>query len=103
MVLDKPLSEITEVDIKMLISEKVSEGKRVEYKSALFLNKPKEKQEFLADISSFANAVGGFLIIGIVEKNGLPSDIKGLTGVDLDFDKQRMENLIRTSVKLTCI
>ena len=31
-----------------------------------------EKEEFLADVSSFANTMGGDLIYGIEEENGIP-------------------------------
>jgi len=99
MILDKPLSDITEEDLNFLVSEKISEGKNIDYKLELYSNSPKDKKEFLADITSFANSAGGYLLIGVEEKKGIPIKISGLKDIDTDHENQWMENLIRTSIE----
>src|SRR5438876_6503807 len=77
----KPLDKIEESDLQVLIDNKISEHKRIEYKSALPGNSNEDRKEFLADVSSFANTAGGYLIYGIVANDGIPVD---LCGVELD-------------------
>ena len=64
MSLNKPLDQIEERDLQELLAGQVSEHKTLEYKLALPGNSDSERKEFLADVSSFANAAGGDLIYG---------------------------------------
>lgn len=87
-------------DIKTLIDNQVLEGKTLEYKSILLEDADKEKIEFLADVSSFANTEGGDLIFGIFEdkeKKELKSDF-GINIEDSDVTIQRLENIIRDGI-----
>jgi len=61
------IDQITEEDLQALIDNSVIEGKTIEYKQSLPSNSDSDKKEFLADVSSFANASGGDLIYGIIE------------------------------------
>ena len=97
MSLEKPLESITEADLQSLVADKIPEGKTIEYKRSLPDSTYESKKEFLADISSLANAAGGHLIIGIEEDNGTPSDLCGLSNIDPDAEILRLENLIRDS------
>ncbi|MCD6594362.1 ATP-binding protein, partial [bacterium] len=63
----KNIDQISEEDLQALIDNSVLEGKTIEYKQSLPGNSDSDKKEFLADISSFANASGGDLIYGILE------------------------------------
>ncbi len=102
MTLDKPLDDIREADLQYYVDEKVVENKTVEYKGALPGRDDKAKKEFLADVSSFANASGGHIIYGIREEKGVPVEVSGLSGIGLDnFDQERLrlDNLMRDSVK----
>ncbi len=54
------------------------EGKIIEYKEALPGDSDKDKREFLADVSSFANTAGGVLYLGIREDSGVPVELTGL-------------------------
>jgi len=58
---EKDLDKISEKELQELIN-KVTEGKKIEYKLMLPLNHDKDKQEFLADVTSFANASGGYIL-----------------------------------------
>ena len=94
----KPFDEIIEKDLQALIDGNVAEGKQIEYKLTLPNNSDKDKKEFLADISSFANSVGGYIFYGISEDNGLPVELIGLKDVDPDGQVLRLENLLRDAI-----
>ena len=96
---NKPIDQITEADIISLKENKVPEGKQLDYKEKIPGNSDKEKVEFLRDISSFANASGGYLIFGIEEKGGLPYEISGIQIENFDKTKQQFENSLRDNVK----
>ena len=86
------LEQIGLSDLEELVSNEVSEGKRIEYKRDFYRldandadYKTKQHKEMLKDISSFANSLGGDLIIGIDEADGVASSVCGFdvsTGVD---------------------
>jgi hypothetical protein len=99
LISDMPLDVIKEDDLQRLVDERVFEGKELDYKASLpnFLIRG-DKKEFLADISSFANAYGGDLIYGIKEDRGIPVDLCGLEIADNDIDKnkQQIESIVRT-------
>ncbi len=59
-----------EEDLQALVDNSVLECKTIEYKQALPSNSESGKKEFLADVSSFANASGGDLIYGVSESKG---------------------------------
>jgi len=96
--IDKPLDTLVESDLQSLVDNEVSEGRTIEYKRSLPTNSDAEKKEFLADVSSFANAVGGNLIYGMEEKAGVPTKITGLGEIDADAEILRLENTIRNGV-----
>lgn len=95
----KPLQQITADDIQALLSNKVPEGRSLDYKLTLPGNRDTDKKEFLADVSSFANAAGGHLLFGINEQEGVPVTIEGLVGADLDAEILRLENLARDGIE----
>jgi predicted HTH transcriptional regulator len=95
---NKPLDTLVESDLQSLVDDAVREGKTVEYKGSLPGNSDAEKKEFLADVSSFANAAGGHLIYGMEEEKGVPTKITGLGDVDADAETLRLENTIRNGI-----
>lgn len=95
---NKLLEDLVESDLQNLVDDEVREAKTVEYKRALPGNSDAEKKEFLADVSSFANAAGGHLVFGIEEKEGTPTEIVGVGNVDADAEILRLENTIRNGV-----
>jgi predicted HTH transcriptional regulator len=84
--------QIDKADIQQLIDDEVQESKTIEYKREIVGNTDEQKKEFLADVSSFANASGGHLIIGIDEDKGIPKQISGLEIADIDKEISRLEN-----------
>src|SRR5689334_5634897 len=102
MTLEKTIDSINEADLRQLIENKVSEQKTVEYKEFLPDDKYDSKKEFLADVSSFANTVGGHILYGIREENGLPVALSGINNQDLDREILRLENLLRDNIQPRC-
>jgi len=81
-------------DLQELIDNKVAEGILYEYKRDPYGRTDDDKKEFLKDASSFANTAGGHILVGIAEKEGLPTSIPGVE-IDLDQEKLRLESLLR--------
>ena len=97
-MLPKNIKDITEKDLQSLIDNSVMERKTLEYKSSLEINSDQEKKEFLADVSSFANASGGDLIYGIVEDEGFPSSLEGIVIQNPDETIRRLESMMRDGI-----
>ena len=100
-MLEKSIDQISEKDLQSLIDNSVLEGKTIEYKQTLPNNSDSGKKEFLADVSSFANASGGDLIYGIVvDKNtGNPQTLEGLIVENVDQEISRLDSMIRDGIK----
>jgi len=88
-----------ENDLQELVDNQVPESKTIDYKESLTGNSDSEKKEFLADVSSFANAAGGYLVYGMRENSGIASELCGLESIDADAEIRRLENIIRDSIK----
>ena len=91
------LENLSEKEIEEIIIGK-EEGKFLEFKSDIKIDTTEEKKEFLADVSSFNNANGGDLILGVIEKDGIAESINGISIENTDKFKQRIENLVRDSI-----
>jgi len=85
-MVSKHIDEISEKDLQDLIDNDVLELKNIEYKETLPGSKDSDKKEFLADVSSFANAIGGDIIYGISQdrKTGYPIELKGIEIENID-------------------
>jgi predicted HTH transcriptional regulator len=94
----KRIEEIREVDLQALIANGVAEGRTIDYKNALPTGADESKRDFLADVSSFANTLGGDLVYGMDESGGLPASITPLAISDVDFEKQRLDSLIQSGI-----
>ncbi len=95
----KPLDQITEADFQALVANKTIELKTLEYKGNLVGPRPSDHAEFIADVSSFANAIGGDLILGIPQRAGAPVSPVGLTVPNPDAEIRRMEHMVLNSIK----
>lgn len=95
---NKPLGEITIDDINTLIQGGVSESRTLDYKLELHTATDGGNKEFLRDISAFSNTMGGCLIYGIEEDEGVPKSIHGVEVDDFDKLKLHCENLLRSGV-----
>ena len=98
-MINKPSGSLTIADIESLIANGVRESRDIEYKLKLPGNSDDEKKEFLADVSSFANAIGGDILYGISESDGVPVSIEGLNDFDEDKERLRLEAIIRNGIE----
>jgi hypothetical protein len=86
-------------DIEQLVANAVPESRTLEYKKNISIGGDKEKKEFLADISSFANADGGDIIYGLSEVEGIANELAGITENDMDSFLQKIDNLLRDGIQ----
>lgn len=100
-----PLTQIDEARLDALVANGVREGRQLDYKEDLPGGSDEQKREFLSDITSFANAIGGDLIFGISERRdaekkatGEPDSICGLPGLNVDAVRLRLENMMRDGI-----
>jgi hypothetical protein len=97
--LDKSFADITKLDLEGLISAQVHEGKTIEYKGVLPGGSDGDRKEFLADVSSFSNTIGGHLLYGVQETGGLPIALPGVDAESADKSIQRLESLLRDGIQ----
>ncbi|MBL7851672.1 MAG: ATP-binding protein [Cyclobacteriaceae bacterium] len=98
---EKSINNITEVDIQNLILNKVIENKVLEYKRDLNISKDSDKKEFLADVTSFANAGGGDILIGVSSDNttGEPQKLVGIATTNIDYELQKIDQVILSGIR----
>jgi hypothetical protein len=102
---DKPLNQLTPDDVMASRELETREGLKLEYKECLPGTTESDKKDFLADVSSFANAAGGDLLYGVREKRdaegrstGIPDELLGLEEINLDAVHQRLESIIQAGL-----
>jgi hypothetical protein len=100
-VIGKKFEEIGEDDLNSLVRNCVYERKTIEYKESLNVNTRSERREFLAEVSSFANASGGDIVFGISQDRttGQPRELKGLELQNPDQEILKIEALIRDGIE----
>lgn len=84
-------------DIQWLVSQKIVEGQKLEYKRSPYERNDEGTRELLRDVTSIANSAGGYLLIGINEdQDGLPTELLGIeAGED---ERDRMLSILLTGV-----
>lgn len=98
-MIPRPFQDITKADLEALVANQVAERRTLEYKRELPGNGEGQRKEFLADVTSFANAQGGDLLFGITEANGTAADILGLASDDPDGEVLRWEEVLLAGVE----
>jgi len=99
-MINKNINDITYNDIEDLIGN-TREGKQIDFKAKFpDLKKDSDKKEFLYDVSSFANTVGGLLVYGVREHEGTAKEIVPLSE-EINFDKEilKLESIIRDGIE----
>lgn len=93
-----PIEEISQGHLRTLVDDDVAELRTIEYKRELPGSTSDDKKEFLADVSSLANANGGDLVYGVNEENGIPIEVPGFETDDIDAVILRLEASIRDGI-----
>ena len=91
---DVPLDQIGPDHIAELLKHGVREGRSLDFKRDLPGNADREKRDFLADVTAFANTAGGDLVFGIAEDDGVAEKVAGIDVPSLDTAAQTLMNLI---------
>ncbi|WP_431994881.1 AlbA family DNA-binding domain-containing protein [Streptomyces griseoflavus] len=73
-----------------------AEGEDLDYKQAHYRPDDRGREELAKDIAAFANHLGGLLIIGMAENNGVPSKV-----LDVDLDDARLRHIRQVIVSNT--
>jgi len=104
-MIQKRFGEIQKSDIDSLFEEEVRESRTLDYKQELPGKADGDKKEFLADVSSFANAGGGDILFGVSERKedgkntGVPDDaVVGIPGFNADAETLRLESILLTGI-----
>jgi hypothetical protein len=105
-MIPKPLDEVQKSDIDALVAGRAAERRTLEYKELLPGTSDEEKREFLYDASSFANAAGGDLIIGVRDQRdsngkptGIPESANGLPGnLNISAEVSRLESILQSGI-----
>ncbi len=90
-----PFNKISETDIQRLLDFSVGESVYLDYKRQPY--ERSERKEFLKDISAMANTLGGDLLIGVTEEDGVPSSLTPFFG-DCDEEMRRLEQIAITGL-----
>jgi len=77
-IFSKPVTEITREDLDDVIG--VEESDRIDFKREAYGRNDEDTREMLRDITSFANAAGGHLLVGIEEEDDRATAIVGIEG-----------------------
>jgi len=94
-----PFDQISEADLIRLVDIGVSEGKLYEFKSRQYGRSDADIKEFLKDLSSFANELGGHLIVGVREEDGVAVELTPIVGISPDEELLRLESLARDGLE----
>jgi len=72
------LNDLTPSHIQNLIDSEVAEGLMLEYKQELPSNQSEKKKDFLYEVAAMANAGGGDIVFGIVDRPGADNQSTGI-------------------------
>jgi hypothetical protein len=98
-MIDKALDQITLDDLERLVRYGRSEGNTLDFKETFPAADHKGTRDFLADVTAFANADGGDLVIGMREDdNGTAAKLVGIDPSGLDEALRRIESQLYSSV-----
>lgn len=98
-MLDKKLEELTAADLQMLVSNRVQESRSLEFKRDMVGRSDDQKREFLGDVSALANTIGGDLVFGISEDQGVAIAAEGVVLEDPDAEILRLESSYRSGIE----
>lgn len=82
MIFGKPLRDISAEDIADLVESRTAEEVQLDYKREWWKN----DKEQLKDVCAFANAQGGYIVIGVEEKGNSPTGILALPEGEVQKD-----------------
>ena len=97
-MLEMQFDSIDENALAQLVASGAQERRDLEFKRDLPGGSDEQTKEFLADVTSLANAQGGDLVFGIEDANGIAAALPGVAVADVDAEVLRLENKVRDGV-----
>src|SRR5258706_4711307 len=85
--------------IDQLLAARQPEDTELDYKENVELGVAAARTEFCEDITAFANARGGDLLIGVREAQGQPLDATGIPIGNREEMQQRILNIVRDNIE----
>ena len=89
--------------LELLEEHETPESRRLEYKQEIPLESKSDRREFCADVSAFANADGGYLLVGIKDGKGEDDGKPKVSGIskpeNTDDYISQLENIIKSGVE----
>jgi len=82
-----------------LIENAVPEDRLLDFKSALVLGDPDKKRDFVKDVASFANSIGGTLLFGVKEEALVAKELVGIPIDNKDSLVRHLDDLLRTGTQ----
>jgi Putative DNA-binding domain len=98
-MLSKPFDRLAVSDLHELCENRTLEERFLDFKTDAIGLLDRDKREFLADVSAFANAAGGDLILGVRTKDGAAEEVCGIDLADPDKEKQRLFSIARDGLE----
>ncbi len=80
-------------NVQSLISNKISEDDKIDYKQQVSKDLPKIA-------SSFLNTIGGHLVLGVKEENEFPTEITGIERKEISYINQQLKDSIRPQINI---
>ncbi len=97
-IFNKPFEEIVFEDIEALVQQRTTENQSLEFKQVPWTRDDEGGREMLRDITSMANAYGGYIIIGVGEEtDGTAKEIATIN--DAETERDRITSLCLASVE----
>lgn len=93
-----PIDGIKEDDLRQLLVQGVRESTHLDYKRQTYQSTDRAKEEYLADVSSFANTLGGDIVIGVAEEKGIPTEFVPIGG-NIDAEILRLEQVAQSGIE----
>lgn len=98
-MIPKPLDTIVAADLQALADTGAPESRVLEFKRELQVSSRDQRVDFLADVSSFANAAGGDIVYGIDASGGMATEVLGFALADPDATVRLLDQLIQNGLQ----
>jgi len=101
-VIPRRLAEIAEEHLVELIDQGRREDRTIEYKVDWPTAKSSDRGPVIEAVVSFANEIGGDLVIGVRAEDGLPVDVPGVAADNVDAMCMQLDQVIRAQTDPMC-
>lgn len=100
MALPANIRDVTQPDLERLVADQAQEGPHLDFKRDLPTNWDNSaKNEFVADVSAFANAGGGDLVFGVEEDGDARASALVPQVVNQDQEVRRIQDFLLHSIE----